>query len=38
MNLEDRSDTELEKLKQQFSDLSGVALEVSEAAKKVQES
>jgi low affinity Fe/Cu permease len=38
MNLEDRSDAELEKLKQQFSDLSGVALEVSEAAKKVRES
>ena len=38
MNLEDRSDAELENLKEQFSDLSGVALEVSEAAKKVNES
>ena len=37
MNLEDRSDAELENLKEQFSDLSGVALEVSEAAKKVNE-
>ena len=38
MNLEDRSDAELENLKDQFSALSGVALEVSEAAKKVNES
>jgi low affinity Fe/Cu permease len=38
MNLEDRSDAELENLKEQFSGLSGVALEVSEAAKKVNES
>ena len=38
MNLEDRSDAELENLKEQFSDLSGVALEVSEAAKQVNES
>jgi len=37
MNLEDRSDAELEHLKEQFSDLSGVALEVSEVAKKVNE-
>src|SRR4029078_4339951 len=37
MNLEDRSDAELENLKDQFSALSGVALEVAEAAKKVNE-
>jgi low affinity Fe/Cu permease len=36
MNLEDRSETELENIKEQF--VSSVALEVSEAAQKVNES
>jgi low affinity Fe/Cu permease len=34
MNLEDRSDSELDRLKEQFADGSGVALEVSQAANK----